>query len=57
LKDIGLSPDDVGDAGSPTKVLSMKRATKKRECEMISGSVENQAAGLLEKLITSGLIK
>lgn len=57
LKDINLSPKNVGDAGSPTKVVSMKRATQKRECEMLSGTVENQAADLLEKLITSGLIK
>jgi electron transfer flavoprotein beta subunit len=57
LKDIGLSPDSVGDIGSPTKVISMKRATRKRECEILSGTVESQAANLLEKLITSGLIK
>lgn len=57
LKDIGLSPRDVGQTGSPTKVISMKRATRKRECEMLSGTVESQAAALLEKLITSGLIK
>ncbi|MBW1642493.1 MAG: electron transfer flavoprotein subunit beta/FixA family protein [Deltaproteobacteria bacterium] len=57
LKDIGLSPNDVGDAGSPTKVISMKRATQQRECEILSGTVENQAANLLEKLISSGLIK
>ena len=57
LKDIGLSPNNVGDTGSPTKVISMKRATQKRECEMLSGTVENQAAYLLEKLISSGLIK
>lgn len=56
LTDIGLTPNDVGDAGSPTKVASMKRATQKRECEMLSGTVESQAANLLEKLITSGLI-
>lgn len=56
LADIGLSPGHVGDVGSPTKVISMKRATQKRKCEMLSGSVESQAAHLLEKLITSGLI-
>ncbi|MBW1813828.1 MAG: hypothetical protein JRJ39_09190 [Deltaproteobacteria bacterium] len=52
-----MSPNDVGDAGSPTKVISMKRATQQRECEILSGTVENQAANLLEKLISSGLIK
>lgn len=57
LKDVGLLPNEVGDAGSPTKVISMKRATQKRECEILSGSVESQAAHLMKKLITSGLIK
>jgi len=56
LKDIGLTPDSVGDAGSPTKVISMKRATKKRECVMLSGTIESQAAELLNKLIMSGSI-
>jgi len=57
LKDIGLSPKSVGDKGSPTRVISMKRAIKKRECEMLSGTIENQAADLLQKLIASGRIK
>lgn len=57
LKDIGLAPEEVGDQGSPTKVISMKPSARKRECEFLSGPVESQAGRLLEKLLTTGLLK
>jgi len=56
LQDIGLSPGDVGEVGSPTKVISLKRSVKKRECVLLAGTVEKQAADLLEALMKSGLI-
>jgi electron transfer flavoprotein beta subunit len=56
LQDIGLSPGDVGEIGSPTKVISLKRAIKKRECVFLTGTVEKQAADLMEELMKSGLI-
>jgi len=57
LQDVGLPPEQVGEAGSPTKVISLKRAVKKRECVFLNGTVEKQAVDLLEALMKSGWIK
>ena len=56
LADLGLSPDEVGEKGSPTKVTSMNRVRRKKECEFITGSIEEQAENLLKRLKESGLI-
>lgn len=54
--DLCLSTDQVGAAGSPTKVLSLKRTKKDRTCQFISGSGEEQAEALTQWLLESGLI-
>jgi electron transfer flavoprotein beta subunit len=56
LSDIGLSADQVGDAGSGTRVLSMSRVSRKRTCDFVEGSVEEQADILLNKLVKLGLV-
>lgn len=56
LNALGLSPDQVGETGSPTKVLSLKRVTKERKCELLSGSIEEQAEELIGRLVESGFI-
>jgi electron transfer flavoprotein beta subunit len=56
LPDIGLLENQVGDAGSGTRVLSMSRVSRKRTCDFIEGSVEEQADKLLENLVKLGLV-
>ncbi|MBI9076304.1 MAG: electron transfer flavoprotein subunit beta/FixA family protein [Desulfatibacillum sp.] len=57
LERLGLSPDQVGDAGSPTKIKGMTPASKGKQCDFITGSIEEQADKLLEKLVNAGLIQ
>lgn len=56
LVDLGLSPDQVGEAGSYTRVLSLVRVKKERKCEFLSGATEEQADELIRRLGESGLI-
>ncbi len=56
LADIGLSPEQVGETGSGTKVLSMKQVSRKRICDFIEGTVEQQSDELLECLKKKGII-
>jgi len=56
LSDLGLMPDRVGDAGSPTRVLSMKRVKKTKQCEFLKGDAREQADELMKRLSHSGAI-
>ena len=56
LSSLGLTPEQVGDAGSGTRVLSMQQVSRKRSCDFIEGSVEEQADKLLENLVKLGLV-
>jgi electron transfer flavoprotein beta subunit len=56
LSDLGLAPDQVGDAGSPTRVLSMSRVKKDRRCQWIEGEPSEQADRLIRRLEEMGLI-
>lgn len=56
LADVGLSPDHVGEKGSPTRLLSLTPAKKGRKCAFFSGSTEEQADALVKTLTESGLI-
>lgn len=56
LKDLDLSPAQVGERGSPTRVLSLKRVDKERKCEFLEGGAEEQAEELIKRLVESGLI-
>ena len=56
LADLGLSPENVGEYGSPTTVLSMNRFTRKKKCEFFEGSVDEQVEKLVHRLTESGTI-
>jgi electron transfer flavoprotein beta subunit len=56
VADLGLKPHQVGEKGSPTKVLRMSRAERGRTCEFLSGSADEQAEKLLRRLLDSGVI-
>jgi electron transfer flavoprotein beta subunit len=56
LVDLGLSAEQVGEAGSPTRLVSMRRIKRERRCEFITGSAEEQADGLIQRLKESGLV-
>ncbi len=56
LADLDLTSERVGDAGSPTRVLSMKRVEKSKKCEFLNGDVREQADELMKRLSASGAI-
>jgi electron transfer flavoprotein beta subunit len=56
LTELGLPADQVGERGSPTKVLTLSRAERERTCEFLSGSTEEQADELLRRLLDSRVI-
>jgi electron transfer flavoprotein beta subunit len=56
VADVGLGVDQVGSAGSPTVVVSMKRITRDRKCTFITGTVEEQVDKLVSLLQDKGLI-
>jgi len=56
LEDLGLSPDQVGDPGSPTRVLSISKAERHKRCEFIPGDTREQADELIRLLAKSGLV-
>jgi electron transfer flavoprotein beta subunit len=53
---LGVASQPVGDAGSPTRVLSMKSVKKDRTCEWIEGSPAEKAEALVRRLTASGQI-
>ncbi|MCK9275569.1 MAG: electron transfer flavoprotein subunit beta/FixA family protein [Syntrophales bacterium] len=56
LEDLELRADQVGLEGSPTRVISQKMAARKRHCEFIEGSVEEQAEKFVRKIKEKGII-
>lgn len=56
LKEMDLDPRRVGDAGSPTRVISMKPVKKDRACQWIEGPPATQAEALVRRLAAKGLI-
>lgn len=56
IDQLELSPGQVGNAGSPTRLLAMKKVKRERKCDFISGSVEEQAEELTRRLRETGLI-
>ncbi len=53
---LDLDPVQVGDAGSPTRVLSMRAIKKDRTCQWIQGAPTAQADALVKQLLEAGLI-
>ena len=56
LNDLGLSPERTGDAGSPTRVISMTKVKKGRTCELLQGAPAEQADALVARLKESGML-
>ena len=56
IAQVGLDPNQVGDAGSPTRVRSMKPTKKDRACRWIDGPPTAQADELVRQLVDAGLI-
>ena len=56
LSDLDLSTEDVGESGSPTRVLSMRGIKKDRKCDFISGSVEEQSEKIITYLKNRGFV-
>lgn len=54
LTDLELAEEEVGEKGSPTRVVSMGKIKRKRKCEFITGSVEEQAVELVRRLKDAG---
>ncbi len=56
LADLGLSPDRVGEAGSPTRVLSMQPIRHERRCRILKGDAGDLAEQLIRELTQKGLL-
>lgn len=56
LKDLALSPEQVGEHGSPTQVISLKRVKKVRKCKFLGGSAEEQAQELARLFVDTGFV-
>jgi electron transfer flavoprotein beta subunit len=56
MADLGLSSDEVGEPGSPTRVATLSQVAKERKCEFVDGEPEQQAEKLIQHLLEAGLI-
>jgi len=56
LKDLNISKEIVGEKGSPTKVVSLNHVSRKKKCEFITGTFEEQADDLVRRLRETGYI-
>ncbi|MFO7708479.1 MAG: electron transfer flavoprotein subunit beta/FixA family protein [Desulfobacterales bacterium] len=54
--DLGLTPERVGEAGSPTRVLSMQPITYERRCRLLEGDYAQIAEQLMDHLTARGLV-
>lgn len=57
LAELGLSLSEVGDAGSPTRVISMSKVQKDKLCEFIEGDNREQADVLVRRLVRMGIFE
>lgn len=56
LSDFYIDKDAVGDSGSPTKIVSMNRVDRKKKCNFISGSIEEQAEDIVRRIRDAGYL-
>ena len=56
LEDLGLSEDQVGLKGSPTRVSSLAVVDSKRSCEIIEGTMDEKADFLINTLVSAGVL-
>jgi electron transfer flavoprotein alpha/beta subunit len=56
LDGLGLLPERVGERGSPTIVTELENLEESRACEMLEGSLEEKAEGLIQALVRKGVL-
>ena len=56
LRELRLPPEQVGEQGSPTQVISLKRIKKVRKCKFLKGSAEEKAQDLANLFVDTGLV-
>jgi electron transfer flavoprotein alpha/beta subunit len=56
LHDLRLLPEEVGERGSPTIVTELEYLEETRACEMLEGSLEEKAEGLIQALVRKGVL-
>lgn len=56
LADLGLKPEKVGLAGSPTRVAALEKIKRKRKCEMLEGEPPAQVEALMAYLKRKGAL-
>lgn len=56
LNALDLAPEQVGLAGSPTRVAALQKIKHDRSCEMLSGEPGEQVDQLMKRLTNAGLI-
>jgi electron transfer flavoprotein beta subunit len=56
VADLGLAPELVGEAGSPTRVLSIRPIAHERRCRFLEGEPAKIADQLMDHLIEKGFI-
>ena len=56
LSDLELSVKDLGEKGSPTKLVSMSKVREKHKCDFIEGSPDEQAEELVKRIKAGGYI-
>jgi len=54
--DLGLTLDRIGEAGSPTRVLSVKPITHDRRCRFLEGEAAEMAEKLMDHLVAEGFV-
>ncbi|MBW1739446.1 MAG: electron transfer flavoprotein subunit beta/FixA family protein [Deltaproteobacteria bacterium] len=57
LSNLGLSAEQVGEKGSPTRVAAISKADRRRKCKFLSGSEEEQAEQVAQRLTEWGLLE
>ena len=56
LSDLDLAEHELGEKGSPTKMVSMSKIKRNKKCEFIEGSPEEQADEMVRRLKAGGYI-
>jgi electron transfer flavoprotein beta subunit len=54
--ELGVSLNRVGEASSPTRVISIKPITHERRCRLLAGEAAEVADQLMEQLLAEGLV-
>lgn len=57
LSELGLGPEVVGLAGSPTRVVALQKIKRSRTCNMIVGDPRKQVEALIEQLNKRGAME